>query len=352
MLPCGVFAESYEKDKALIRTRWQWCWLIGFLVLLALLPAILSEALLGPISLLGIFLIAVVGLQILTGYCGQVNLGQSSFMGVGGLMGCLAAMRLGLSIVPSLIIGGLAGAVYGLIFAIPAIRVKGFYLSLTTLVAQFVFTFIFTRVPREFFLGTYGGFPVDSPSLITGQTLTSPRSIYYLIAITAVIFIFFALNITRSRLGRAFMAIRDNETAAAVMGINVVFYKLMAFVICAFFAGVAGVLWGFYMRYVNVEQFTLWHSIWMLGMLIVGGTGSILGAIMGTVFLRAIQEGVNILGPELALALPSIGGAIVFASMNLIIGLIVILFLIFEPRGLAHRWRLLFRFYRLWPFPY
>ena len=352
MLPCGIFAESYEKDKALIQTRGQWYWLIGFLVLLALLPAILSEALLGPISLLGIFLIAVVGLQILTGYCGQVNLGQSSFMGVGGLMGCLAAMRFGLPVEPTLIIGGLAGAAYGLIFAIPAIRVKGFYLALTTLVAQFVFTFLFTRVPRDFFLGNYGGFPVDSPSLITGQTLTSPQSIYYLVVITVVIFIFFALNITRSRLGRAFMAVRDNETAAAVMGINVAFYKLLAFVICAFFAGVAGVLWGFYMRFVNVEQFTLWYSIWMLGMLIVGGTGSILGAILGTVFLRTIQEVVNVIGPELATAFPSIGGSIVFASMNLIIGLIVILFLIFEPRGLAHRWRLMFRFYRLWPFPY
>jgi len=301
---------------------------------------------------MGVFMVAVLGLQILVGYCGQMNLGQSAFMGVGGLMGCLAAMRFNLPVEAALIIGGLAGSVYGLIFAIPAIRVKGYYLALTTLAAQLIFNFVFTRLPKEFFLGTYGGFPVSSPRLLIGIQLTSPASMYYLILVVVVIAVFVATNITRSKLGRAFMAIRDNDVAAQVMGVNIVFYKFLAFSICAFFAGVAGVLWGYTMRYVGVEQFTLIHSVFMLGMLIVGGLGSILGAILGTVFLRTLQEIINTVGPSLAMAIPQLGAGIIFALMNFLVGVIIILFLIFEPRGLSHRWRIFQRFYRLWPFPY
>jgi branched-chain amino acid transport system permease protein len=352
MLPSGTFPEKYEQDKAIIRTRLQWGLFLGFLVLLAFVPVLVSDATLGMLSLMGIFMVVVLGLQILVGYCGQINLGQSSFMGVGGLMGCLAAMRLNLPVEAALIIGGLAGAVYGLIFAIPAIRVKGFYLALTTMAAQLIFHFIFTRVPKEFFLGTYGGFPVASPTLLTGMQLTSPGSMYYLVLVVVAVSVFVATNITRSRLGRAFMAIRDNEVAAQVMGINIVLYKFLAFVICAFFAGVAGVLWGYYMRFVGVDQFTLVQSVFMLGMLIVGGLGSILGAILGTAFLRTLQEIVNAVGPSLAMAIPQLGAGIIFALMNVMVGLVIILFLVFEPRGLAHRWRILQRFYRLWPFPY
>jgi len=179
MLPSGVFSENYEQDKAILRTRLRWSWFFILLLLLALGPLIIPEAYLGALCLMSIFLIAVLGLQILVGYCGQINLGQSSFMGVGGIIGCWAAMKFNLSIEPTLIIGGLASAVYGLIFALPAIRLKGYYLALTTLAAQFIFHFVFTRVPSDFFFGTYGGFPVKSLSLLTGTTLNSPNSIYF-----------------------------------------------------------------------------------------------------------------------------------------------------------------------------
>ncbi len=352
MLPSGTFPENYEQDKAIIRTRLQWGLFVSFLVLLGFVPVLVSDATLGILSLMGIFMVAVIGLQILVGYCGQINLGQSSFMGVGGLLGCLVAVRLNLPVEAALIIGGLAGAVYGLIFAVPAIRVKGYYLALTTMAAQLIFHFIFTRVPQEVYLGTYGGFPVTPPKLITGAQLTSPASMYYLILVVLAVLVFVATNITRSKLGRAFMAIRDNDVAAQVMGINIVLYKFLAFFICTFFAGIAGVLWGYYSRYVSVEQFTLVQSVFMLGMLIVGGLGSILGAILGTIFLRTLQEIVNAIGPTLALVVPQLGAGIIFALMNVMVGLIIILFLIFEPRGLAHRWRIFQRFYRLWPFPY
>lgn len=352
MLPAGLMNETYSQDKALIRTKFRWCLFLSFLALLVIMPFLAPKAWLGALTLTFIYVIAVLGLQIVVGFCGQINLGQSAFMGVGGILGCLAATKYHVPFEFSLIIGGLASTVFGLLFSLPAMRVKGFYLALTTLAAQFAFDFVFVRIPPEFFGGVYGGLHVDKITFITGTTVTSHRGMYYVMMVITVIFTFFAVNIYRSRLGKAFMAIRDNDIAASVMGVNITYYKFLGFVISAFFGGVAGVLMGFYMGWTNVEQFSLFLSIWMLGMIIVGGVGSVLGAILGTVVLRVLQEGVNELGPFLAEVFPSLGSAVWFPMMNLVIGVIIVLVLIFEPRGLAHRWRIIHRFYRLWPFPY
>jgi len=352
MLPAGVLTESYSQDKAIIRTKFRWCAFFGFLLFLAFLPTFISRAWLGAISLTAIYLIAVLGLQVVVGFCGQINLGQSAFMGVGGIIGCVAATKYHVPFEISLLIGGAAATVFGLFFALPAVRVKGFYLALTTLAAQFVFDFIFVRIPPEFFGGLYGGLHVDSITLLTGHTVTSHEATYYVMMFLAGLFVFFTLNIYRSRLGKAFMAIRDNENAAGVMGVNVTYYKFLSFVVASFFAGVSGVLMGFYMGWTNVEQFSLFLSVWMLGMIIVGGVGTVLGAIMGTVVLRGLQEAVNVLGPYLSAVFPNLASAVWFPMMNLIIGVIIVLVLVFEPRGLAHRWRIIHRFYWLWPFPY
>jgi branched-chain amino acid transport system permease protein len=136
------------------------------------------------------------------------------------------------------------------------------------------------------------------------------------------------------------------------MGVDVFRYKVIAFVISCFFAGVAGSLWAFYSRYVDQSQFSLWQSVWFLAMIIVGGMGSVRGAILGTVFLRGIEEVVTSLGSVLTGILPQIQFHVIFATLNMVLGLVVILFLIYEPRGLAHRWELFKSTYRLWPFPY
>jgi len=352
MLPSGTITEKYEQDKAIIRTRLQWGLFAGLFILLFALPFFMPLGWLGALNLACIYLIAVLGLQIITGYCGQINIAQSAFMGVGGLLGATAATRLNLPFEAAIIIGGLAATVYGVIFALPAIRVKGFYLAVTTLAAQFIFEFIFVHIPPEFFGGLHGGLHVGEIRLLTGTTISSHTELYYLIMGITVLFTFFAVSITRSKLGRAFMAIRDNDIAAQVMGINISFYKFVAFAISSFFAGVSGVLLAYYMRWTNVEQFSLFLSVWMLGMLIVGGLGSILGAIIGTITLRILQEFASTLGTKLAMVVPSLGAAVWFPLMNLLIGLVIIIVLIYEPRGLAHRWRLFQRFYRLWPFPY
>lgn len=348
MLPCGTYPRKYEEDKAIVRTRLQWGLFVGFLVLLFALPLFLPVRFIGMLNIAGIILVAVVGLQITTGYCGQINLGQAAFLGMGAYCTAAVAFHFNLPFWLAIPIGGVGAAVFGSIFGLPAVRVKGFYLALTTLAAMFIFHFMMLRLPG---FGGATGIGLKAAS-IGGFRLISAESQYYLIMVVTVIMVFFAYSLVRSRIGRAFTAIRDNDNAAEILGINVFYYKTLAFLIGSFFAGIAGGLWAYNLRFVSVEQFTLFQSLWFVGMIIVGGMGSILGAILGTFLLRGLEEFITYLGPVLAEILPGVGGEIWFAGMNIILGGSIIVFLIFEPRGLAHRWNIFKATYRLWPFPY
>lgn len=348
MLPCGTFPERYEQDKAIVRTRLQWGLLVSFLILLFTLPLFLPTRFIGMINIAAIFLVAVVGLQITTGYAGQVNLGQSAFLGMGAYMTAFFAANLGLPFWLTIPIGGVSAAIFGAIFGLPAVRVKGFYLALTTLAATFIFHFMMLRLPG---FGAASG--IGLPAATIGDLrLVSYEAQYYLIMVITVVMVFFAYGVVRSRVGRAFTAIRDNDNAAQILGINLFYYKTLAFIIGTFYAGIAGGLWAYNIRFVSAEQFTLFQSLWFVGMIIVGGMGSILGAIFGTILLRGLEELITWLGPTLAVIFPEIGGNIYFAGMNLILGGAIMLFLIFEPKGLAHRWNIFKNAYRLWPFPY
>ncbi|MDY7036376.1 MAG: branched-chain amino acid ABC transporter permease [Thermodesulfobacteriota bacterium] len=351
LLPCGVYFETYRQKKTYLHTGPQWACLIGFIILLLFLPHLVSLRFTGIINMMSIILIAVVGLQITIGYTGQINLGQSAFMGMGAFVAASLANNLNWPFWITIPCGGLGGAFLGAIFALPVSRIKGFYLALTTLAAQIMFPLIIMHLPKKLFGGAFG--MRLEPARFLGITLDSDRSLYYFDIIIASIMILFAFNLVRSRIGRAFMVIRDNDIAAEIIGINIFFYKTLAFFIGAFYAGVAGALWAYYIRYIGVDQFTLYFSIWYVGMLIVGGMGSVLGAILGTVFIRTLQESVTYLGPFLVQIFPQTGGPeIWFAGMNILLGAVIILFLIFEPRGLAHRWNIIKTSYRIWPFPY
>jgi len=348
MLPCGTYPRSYEEDKAIVRTRLQWGLFVVLLVLLFTFPLFLPDRFIGMLNVTGIILVAVVGLQITTGYAGQINLGQSAFLGMGAYVTAFAAATLHFPFWLSIPLGGVGAAAFGCIFGLPAVRVKGFYLALTTLAATFLFNFMMLRMPG---FGGATGISVPAAS-IGGLRFTTVDTQYYLIMVVTVIVIFFAYGLVRSRIGRAFTAVRDNDNAAEILGINVFYYKTLAFLIGSFFAGIAGGLWAYNLRFVSVEQFTLFQSLWFVGMIIVGGMGSILGAILGTILLRGLEEFIVWLGPALSQVLPVGGGEIWFAGMNLILGGVIMLFLIFEPRGLAHRWNIFKASYRLWPFPY
>lgn len=351
LLPSGICFESYLRRRAYIHTRTQWVCFIAFLLLLAWLPYSAGSQLTGIISMMAIAMVAVVGLQIVTGYAGLINLGQSAFMGIGAFVAASLTIHFQLPLFVTIFLGGIGGALLGLFFGLPVLRIKGFYLGLSTLAAQIAFPLIIMALPVGLFGGAIG-LRIE-PAKFLGITLGSDKSIYYFNMIVSSIMVFLAFNLARSRVGRAFMAIRDNEIAAELIGINIFFYKTLAFVISAFYAGVAGCLWVYSVRYVGADQFTFFNSIWYMGMVIVGGPGSILGGIFGTIFLRGLQEIITHLGPFLIKVFPQIGGSeFWFAGMNILLGSVIILFLIFEPRGLAHTWNILKISYRIWPFPY
>lgn len=347
---CGAFSENYAADMRLIHTYRQWAALGLLLVGLTVYPLVMPDPWIRFATITGITVIAVLGLQILVGISGQVSVGQSAFMGVGGYFSAMAAANFALPFPLPILVGACSAALVGVVFGLPAARIKGFYLALTTLAAQFIFTFSVVRLPSEWF-GASAGIAVAPPSIF-GMTVNSASEFYFLTLPFTVAAVFCSLFILRSRVGRAFIAVRDNDLAAKVTGINVTWYKVLAFGIASFFAGTAGALLAYENRLVHFEQFTLFESIWYLGMLIVGGMGSILGAVLGAISLRFIQEFLLITGPQIAELLPGNRYDIAFPMVNVVMGLTIILFLLYQPRGLAHLYRRFERRYWLWPFPH
>lgn len=348
MLPTGTYNTNYEVDMAIVRTRLQWGLLITLFLLLGVFPMFASPYLLNFVILVAITIITVEGLNILTGYAGQISLGHAAFMAVGAYTSAIATQRLGIPFIIALPLAGIVTGIIGLIFGLPALRVKGFYLALSTLGAQFIIIYVIEHVAI-----TGGTDGMHCPPASIGPIVFDTRPSFYYLAITITILMtFFAKNIARTRVGRAFVAIRDNDLAAEVMGIDVFYYKLLAFIIGCFFAGVAGSLWAHYFTAIHTEQFPMMNSIWYLGMLVIGGMGSAVGPIFGVFFFRGLEELITIGAPVLANTFPMVGVNIFAALGSIVFGLVLMLFLIFEPRGLSHRWEVFKNYYRLWPFPY
>jgi branched-chain amino acid transport system permease protein len=346
-LPSGTFNQSYAQDMAIFRTRTQWVMLIALLAFLFTCPLYFSDRILTVITIIGITIISVHGLNILTGYCNQVSLGHAGFMAVGGYTSAVLCAKLGFSFWAALPCAALAAGLVGILFGLPSLKIKGFYLIMATIAAHFIIMWVIIQLYGV--TGGADGLAVPRPE-IGGVVIKSKASYFYLVMVMACLATFTAKNLVRTRAGRAFIAIRDNELAAEVMGVNLWTYKLLAFFIGCVYAGVAGSLTVHYLAFASVDQFPFMNSVWYLGMLIVGGMGSTTGAIFGAVFLKLLDEMVTILGPIIAALIPAIA-AQAAASLSLIVrGLIIIVFLIFEPRGLHHRWQMVKSYYRLWPF--
>ena len=350
--PAGVFDVRYEQDIAVIRTVPQWITLGLFLLFLLLLPKLLpSRYFLNIINTILIMTMSIHGLNILTGFAGQISVGHAAFMGVGAYA-CASFMTFfHVSFLVALPLAGLTAGLVGMLFGLPSLRLKGFYLAMATIAAQFIITSFFFH----FKPGVFGGSSGISlkPMEMLGIVFDTQESLYYLIMPMAAIMTYFAQNLVRSRIGRAFVAIRDNDLSAEIMGVSPFEYKLKAFFIGCFFAGIAGALYIVFMRTIRPDQYTLMDSIWMLGILIIGGLGSILGGILGTIFVKLLDEIVLVLTPFLGSILPSEYASRISASMGLVVfGLVVVLFLILEPRGLAHRWEIVKNRFRHWPFTY
>ena len=329
---------------AIFRTRTQWVMLLAFLIFLFACPLFFGDRILTVLTIIGISVISVHGLNILTGYCNQISMGHAGFMAVGAYTSAILTAKLGFSFWAALPCAALAAGIVGIIFGLPSLRIKGFYLIMATIAAHFIIIWVILQLYG--ITGGSDGLAVPRPE-IGGFVFKSKSSYFYLVMIIACLGTFLAKNIIRTRVGRAFIAIRDNELAAEVMGVNLWSYKLVAFFIGCVYAGVAGSLLVHYVAFATTDQFPFMNSVWYLGMLIVGGMGSTAGAIFGAVFLKLLDELVTIFGPVLSAAVAPQAAA----SLSLIMrGLVIILFLIFEPRGLAHRWQMIKSYYRLWPF--
>jgi branched-chain amino acid transport system permease protein len=348
--PSGIYADSYKKDIRIIKTTTQRVLaIVGLIVLFAipLIPGLNSSYLLRLFIGIGITTIICLGLNILTGYCGQLNIGQSAFVMVGAFTSGLLSHLLGWPFWACVIPAGLTAAVVGMIFGIPSVRLKGLYLALTTLGAQIILTWI-----ALFYIPiTSAGFNVE-PVRIGSYFFDTPERFYYIAMFFTVIMAFGAKNLMRTKWGRAFIAVRDNDRAAEAMGIDIFRYKLIAFAICTFYAGVAGSLLVHYMMWAQLESFTLQDSIWYVVIIIVGGLGSIEGTIFGVIFITVLKEFIFVIGPMLEGNLPFLPIGAGSGLLLVFIGGVAIFFLVFEPRGLAHRWNLIKAYYRLWPFGY
>jgi branched-chain amino acid transport system permease protein len=343
-LGTGTFCEDYGRDMAIFHSRLQRVSVVSFIILLFACPLFSSDRVLTILTMMGIAVISVHGLNILTGYCGQISIGHAGFMAVGGYTSAILCAKLGVPFWLALPCAGLAAGIAGLIFGLPSLKIKGFYLIMATIAAHFII--IWTILQLYSITGGADGLSLPRAS-IGSLSLSSKTNYFYMVMAFTCLSTLVAKNIVRTRAGRAFIAIRDNDLAAEVMGVSLWSYKLQAFFIGCVYAGVAGSLLIHYYSFASTDQFPFMDSVWYLGMLIVGGMGSTAGAVFGAVALKLLDELVTIAGPALsAVVAPQAAASLALISH----GLVIIIFLIFEPRGLHHRWEMIKAYFRLWPF--
>ncbi|NOY87740.1 MAG: branched-chain amino acid ABC transporter permease [Deltaproteobacteria bacterium] len=355
MQQCGIFHETYKKDMAIFQTPFIKVWMALFFIFLAIFPfiarpinSIVGTNTLYLANLIGIYIIGAHGLNILTGYTGQISLGHGAFMGVGAYASAILTMRAGLPFWIALPLAGLITAVVGMIFGIPSLRLKGLYLAIATMAAQFIIEYAMRNWTA--LTGGSSGMTVKSPSFF-GILLDTDRSYYYLIYFFVILATLYTKNITRTRPGRAFVAIRDRHLSAEVMGVNVWLYRILSFGVSSFMVGISGALWAHYVLVVSDEHFGIWLSVQYLAMIIIGGMGHVLGAIYGAIFMTLLPELLRIPEHALTTVYPDIF-AIFNSLRDGVFGVIIILFLIFEPDGLAARWHTIRNYWKLWPFSY
>lgn len=348
----GQFKTSYQDDQAIFPIRQD---KIGVFIIVGLgatvLPALASEYLFQAILIPFLILsLGVIGLNILLGYCGQVSLGSGAFMAVGAYAAWNFATRVPeMNLLLVLLCSGLSAAAFGVLFGLPSLRIKGFYLAVATLAAQFFVEWMFNRV--GWFTNYAPSGSITAPSLsLFGITIQTAREKYYFLLILLVVFTLLAKNIIRGWMGRSWMAIRDMDLAAEIIGIRPLWAKLSAFAVSSFFIGVAGALWAFvYLGSWEPAAFDLNRSFQLLFMVIIGGLGSLVGCFFGTAFMLILPILLNQVPAMLGLPLST---ATISHLEFIIFGSLIIFFLIVEPHGLARLWQIGKEKLRLWPFPH
>jgi branched-chain amino acid transport system permease protein len=346
---CGNFKDTYAKDMAIFPIPFD-RWGLGVMLVVAfvVIPLFASNYWLSSIMIpFYCFSLAALGLNFLTGYAGQVSIGHAAFMAVGAY-GSLNLYTRGVPMLLSIPGGGIIAAAVGTVFGIPSLRIKGFYLAVSTLAAQFTIEWIITHW-KWVSGGVFG--TIDVPDLhIFGWLLDTPVKKYYLVLCVVVLMVVFGKNIVRGQLGRNWMAIRDMDVAAEIIGVSLFRNKLIAFAASTFYAGIAGALVTMtYYGAANIEEFSIFLSFHMLGMIIIGGMGTVLGSFFGAGFMTLLPIFIN---QTLLVFLERVPSDLRANSEAIVFGGLIVFFLIVEPYGMARLWHTIKDKMRLWPFPY
>jgi branched-chain amino acid transport system permease protein len=349
---CGVFKTSYAADMAIYPlplARWT---VAGLAVLFVVLPLSLSEYYLSILNLILIAVVGALGLNILVGYTGQISVGHGALMSVGAYTAANLITRLQAPFWLAVPAGGVMAAAIGAVIGVPSLRIKGLYLAIATLAGQLIIEWTINHVPW-ISGGIQASIEVPRPSVL-GTQLKTQTQLYFFLLFFAALAIVGMMNLARSRIGRAFIAIRDQDVAAEIIGIDIFRYKLLSFAVSSFYAGVTGVLYTYYLGVANYEQFQINVSIDYLAMIIIGGLGSVLGSIFGAIFVTMLPIATRWM-------LESLGGLIfspselanIIPNLRLVIfGALIIIFLALEPEGLNRLWRNVLGYFRVWPFSY
>jgi branched-chain amino acid transport system permease protein len=349
----AVFKRSYAEDLALYPLPLQKI-AIGAVLALAFVvyPLWASDYLLSLANLIGVAALGAVGLNILVGYTGQISVGHGAFMSVGAYTAAVLTTRYGVPWWLALPAAGAMAAFIGSICGIPSLRIKGLYLAISTLAAQLIIEWVLNHV-TWISGGTGAVIYVPKPSIF-GYALKSNRAMYFFIYAVLAVGVLFALNLFRTHLGRAFIAVRDRDIAAEIIGVNIFRTKLTAFAISSFYAGVTGVLYTYFYGMANYEAFTLTVSIQFLAMVIIGGQGSVLGSMFGAVFITLLPIALDIFLQRVGRLFLDISDVASIATnfQLMIFGGLIMLFLVVEPDGLNKMWRNIKDYFRVWPFPY
>lgn len=342
----GTAKHSYRADEALLTTSPQRLWMAILLIALALAPLALDNYWLYLACLVSINVASATGLNILTGFTGLVSIGQAAFMAVGAYTVAVLEARTGLHFLANLVVAGAVAACVGLVVGLPSLRVKGLYLAIATIAASFILHFVFVNWQSV----TNGNSGINvTPASLFGVELTDYVHLYYVFVPITALMVLGAANLFRTRIGRAFIAIRDRDISAEVLGISLLRYKLLSFAVSSFYAGVAGGMWAYFFRVVTPESFPFIYSIFFLAAIIVGGMGTILGGVVGAVFMTLVPELLRFAVEWLTPIFPNAVTAL-SPIRTIVFGALIIGFLIAEPKGLAEIIQRIRRFFHLWPF--
>ncbi len=352
----GQFKTSYSADQEIFTIAQDKWFVYGLIAFAALAVPLLADeymfrAILIPFLVLSL---AALGVNLLVGYCGQITLGAGAFMAIGAYAAYNFMVRIdGMPLILAMLLGGAAAAAFGILFGIPSLRVRGLYLAVATLAAQFLCDWAFLRIGWFTNYSSSGSVSVGTLEAF-GWVINSPVEKYLFCLAFVVAFAVIGKNLTRAAIGRQWMAIRDMDVAAEVIGIRPMFAKLSAFAVSSFFVGVAGALWGFvHLGSWEPAAFSVDRSFQLLFMVIIGGMGSIMGSFFGAAFIVILPIFLNQFLPFLGgLVGATVSTAGVSHAETIIFGSLIIFFLIVEPHGLARLWSIAKQKLRLWPFPH